>query len=258
MSRNLYFVGTAGSGKTTLVGAYASWMNSQGLDCVKVNLDPGAGDLPYEPDVDIRDWISVPEIMKEQGLGPNGAQVAAADMLALNAGEVAEVLEKYETPYFLIDTPGQLELFALREASRAIIRAFGEEDSALLYLVDPITAKQPSGFVTSMLLSATTQFRHRLPFFGVLAKADLLEEEDLNKVLRWSQDPFALYEALTDDKSEPGTVKVVLDSEFLRAMEEMGLYRKLVPVSATLPFGLEEVYSLLQQAFEGGEDLRPD
>jgi len=107
-------------------------------------------------------------------------------------------------------------------------------------------------------LHAFLPLRHRLPFFGVLAKADLLEEEDLNKVLRWSQDPFALYEALTDDKSEPGTVKVVLDSEFLRAMEEMGLYRKLVPVSATLPFGLEEVYSLLQQAFEGGEDLRPD
>jgi len=91
VGRNLYFVGTAGSGKTTMVGAFATWLNSQGLDCIKVNLDPGVDQLPYEPDVDIRDWISVPEIMKEQGLGPNGAQIAAADMLALNAGEVAEV-----------------------------------------------------------------------------------------------------------------------------------------------------------------------
>jgi hypothetical protein len=238
VARNLYVVGTAGSGKTTLVGAFATWMASQGLDTVKVNLDPGADQLPYEPDVDIRDWVSVPEIMREQGLGPNGAQVAAADMLALNATEVAEVLEKYETPYLLIDTPGQLELFALREASRVIIDAFGREDSVLVYLTDPLTAGRASGFISSTMLAVTTQFRHALPFLGVLAKADLLEEEELQRIVKWSQDPFSLYEALTEDV---GTPKGVLDVGFFRSMEEMGVYRKLTPVSSDVPFGFEDI-----------------
>jgi len=34
--------------------------------------------------------VNLSEIMEEQDLGPNGAQVAAADMIAMNARELAE------------------------------------------------------------------------------------------------------------------------------------------------------------------------
>ena len=77
MAKNLYFIGTAGAGKSTLVHTFQVWMNSQGLDCVTVNLDPGAESIPYAPDVDVRDWISLQGVMEEQELGPNAAQVAA-------------------------------------------------------------------------------------------------------------------------------------------------------------------------------------
>src|SRR5439155_986757 len=73
MARNLYFLGTAGSGKSTMVYAFQLWMNSQGLDCVTVNLDPGAESLQYSPDLDVRDYVNLSEIMEEQDLGPNGA-----------------------------------------------------------------------------------------------------------------------------------------------------------------------------------------
>ncbi|HKZ63876.1 MAG TPA: ATP/GTP-binding protein, partial [Thermoplasmata archaeon] len=75
MARNLYFIGTAGSGKTALTQAFRVWMESQGLDALQVNMDPGVDSLPYEPAVDIRDWIRLDEIMRERGLGPNGAQI---------------------------------------------------------------------------------------------------------------------------------------------------------------------------------------
>jgi ribosomal protein S18 acetylase RimI-like enzyme len=38
-------------------------MNLRELDAITVNLDPGAENLPYEPDVDIRDWISLEEVI---------------------------------------------------------------------------------------------------------------------------------------------------------------------------------------------------
>ena len=94
MARNLYFLGTAGSGKSTMVFAFQLWMNSQGLDCITVNLDPGAEALQYSPDLDVRDYVNIEEIMTEQGLGPNGAQVAAADMVAMNAKELADVCNR--------------------------------------------------------------------------------------------------------------------------------------------------------------------
>ena len=255
MARNLYFLGTAGSGKSTMVHAFQEWMNSQGLDCVTANMDPGADAVPYAPDLDVRDYVKLDEIMQEQDLGPNGAQVAAADMIAMNAQELAEVLETFETSYILIDTPGQIELFTFRASGGVLIDALGREESALVYLNDPALVRSPSGFVSSILLSATVQFRHGLPFINVLSKADLLSEEELERTVKWSLDPFALYEALF---SEGTTPKTLLDVEFLKSMETIGVYRRVFPVSSEITFGFEEIYSQVQQVFEGGEDLRRD
>ena len=74
---NIYFVGTAGSGKSSLVYAFQQWMTLEGLDCITINLDPGAEFIPYVPDIDIRDWVKVSEVMEDYGLGPNGAQMFA-------------------------------------------------------------------------------------------------------------------------------------------------------------------------------------
>ncbi len=235
-----------------MVGAYREWATLQGFDAVNVNLDPGAETLPYDPDVDIRDWISLKQVMEDYGLGPNGAQIMAADLVALNAKEVADVLEGYETDYFLVDTPGQMELFTFRESSRVVIDVFGRDASFLLYLSDPILSRQPSGLVSSLLLSATCQFRHAIPFLNVLSKCDLLEEEQLKRILKWSSDPYALYDALVEEGVSP---KSVLDVEFLKALESIGVYRRLTPVSSELPFGMEDVYSAIQEVFAGGEDL---
>ncbi|HEY5538082.1 MAG TPA: ATP/GTP-binding protein [Thermoplasmata archaeon] len=255
MARNLYFIGTAGCGKSTMVNAFHEWMSSHALDSVTVNLDPGAEHLLYAPDIDVRDWVRLHEVMEEHGLGPNGAQILAADLLAVNAREIAQVLETFNTNYFLIDTPGQLELFTFRESSRVMIDAFGREDSALVYLNDPALVKTPSGLISSVLLSATTQFRHVLPFVNVLGKADLLSEEELERIVKWSLDPSALYDALMAD---PATPRTLLDVEFMKGMETIGIYRRLHPVSSETTFGFEEVYGQVQLVFEGGEDLRPD
>src|SRR2546422_11656188 len=112
-------------------------MNSQGLDCVTVNLDPGAVALLCSPDLDVRDYVNLEEIMAEQGLGPNGAQVAAADMAAMNAKELADVLETFETNYVLIDTPGQIELFTFPAPGPVLNDSFGPPGSALCYLNYP-------------------------------------------------------------------------------------------------------------------------
>ena len=89
----VYFIGTAGSGKSTLTGSLKRWTELKGLDAITVNLDPGAENLPYEPDVDIRDWISLEEIMDSHELGPNGAQIACADMVALNTPDIKESID---------------------------------------------------------------------------------------------------------------------------------------------------------------------
>ncbi len=235
-----------------MVKAYKDWSNLQEYDAVILNLDPGAESLPYEPDVDIRDWISLKEVMEEYELGPNGAQIVAADLIALNAKEVADVFEKFRTDFRLVDTPGQMELFTFRESSQVVIDAFGRDASLLVYLSDPILSRKPSGLVSSLLLAATCQFRHAVPFLNVLSKSDILSEEELKRTLKWSSDPYALYDALVE---EGASTESVLDVEFLKALETIGVYKRMTPVSSELPFGMEDIYYVVQSVFAGGEDL---
>lgn len=252
MPVNLYFVGTAGCGKSTLTHAFESWMEGQGFDAVTINLDPGVDSLLYAPDIDVRDWIKVPEIMAEYGLGPNGAQIVAADMLALNAREVSQVMGGYDTDYFLIDTPGQLELFAFRQSAAQVIDTFGREETALCFLYDPVIVKHPSGFVTAQMLAATTHFRHPVPMIGVLAKADLLSEEEASRIAGWAENSEALWSALLDT---PIDAQTQLSLEFLKALDTLGVPRALYPISSETRAGFEDIYNIVQQVFRGGEDL---
>ena len=131
----VYFIGTAGSGKSTLTNTMKEWMTLRGLNAITVNLDPGAENLPYEPDVDIRDWISLQEVMETHGLGPNGAQIACADMLALNTADVKNSIDMFKSDYILVDTPGQLELFVFGLEFRFLLDGGG---FALGFLLDPL------------------------------------------------------------------------------------------------------------------------
>jgi hypothetical protein len=248
----LYFMGTAGSGKTTLTYAFQLWMNQAGYDSITVNLDPGAERIPYPADVDVRDWVSLPEVMDRYSLGPNGAQIICADMLALNAVKIKEAMDEFKADYFLIDTPGQVELFAYRDASKTVIETFGERDSMIAFLIDPALAKTPTGFISLALLSCSIQFRLELPTVNVLSKVDLLDEDEKEKIIRWSQEGEELQRALMES---PTTMQTQMSYELFKVLESSGAFRGLTPVSSESLFGMEDLYNAVQQIFFGGEDL---
>ena len=251
---NVYFVGTAGCGKSTMTAAFSEWLQSQGYDSVLVNLDPGADTLPYEPDVDIRDWINLADIMKEYKLGPNGAQIVAADLLAVNTSKISEVLAGFETDFAVFDTPGQLELFAFRDSSRKIVEAFDPEASMICFLIDPMLARNPNGFVTSMILSTITNFRLEMPVFNTVSKADLLTEEERERISEWSDSNEVLFNALMDEVS--GAQNQV-SMEVLRALETVGAGGGVGFASAETMSGIEDIYTVAQEISSGGTDREP-
>ncbi len=271
-----YLIGTAGSGKSKLTWATERWMLEHGLDAITVNLDPGAESLPYSPDVDIRDWVRLNEVMDRYDLGPNGAQVVAADLLAFQIRDLKEAIESFRTDLVVVDTPGQMELFVFRESGRAVVNALSPEQSLLAFLVDPYLARDPSSFVSQMLLAANTQFRFQVPQVNVLSKVDLLQAEeekragngdegnqrgspdldvDLETLLMWSRNLDSLHDALMAEKP---TLHTQLNTDIFRVLEEMGTYTELTPVSGETLEGLEDLYSHATATFRGGEDIRSD
>lgn len=249
----LFFIGTAGSGKSTLVGAFKQWCDDSAVDAVVVNMDPGADALPYTADVDIREWINLNEVMKEYNLGPNGAQIVAADLMAVNINKMIDVISGYDTDYVLVDTPGQLELFAFRESSNVLIDAFGREDSMLIYLSDPSLSRSPNGFVTAMVLGALAQFRLQIPMINLLSKSDTLSDEDEQRMLDWYVVPDSLYGDLLDADTNPETV---VGMELFKAMENTGVFGEMRSVSSETGTGLEDIYAAAQLVFYGGDDSK--
>ncbi len=251
----VYFIGTAGSGKSTLTYNFQQWMNLRELDAITVNLDPGAENLPYEPDVDIRDWISLKEIMDTYGLGPNGAQIACADMLALNTEDIKKSIEAFKTDYILMDTPGQLELFVFREAGKYIIKFLNPNRSIIAYLLDPGLAKSASGFISQLLLSISTNFRLGQSQVNILSKADMLSENELKLIKRWTKDTEELNNSLIQEEA---SIYREISGRILNLIEDFESLSKIFPTGKEDFFGLEDLYTQIQLQFEGGEDLMSD
>jgi len=251
----IYFVGTAGSGKSHLTHAYQQWMTLKGLDSVVVNLDPGADDLCYTADFDIREWISLSKVMRDYNLGPNGAQIACADMLAFRAKDLSRLLDTFETNYFLMDTPGQLELFSFRKSSTLLVETLGSGRAFLVFAIDPLVAKTPEGLLSQLMLKATVQFRFMVPTIGVLTKSDLLTKDEQELVVKWASSAEALNAAIYESNAKTSTQ---INLEFLKALESAGTFGEMILTSSTEMYGIEDIYNAVQQYYFGGEDLMPD
>ncbi|HDO19230.1 MAG TPA: GTPase [Thermoplasmatales archaeon] len=251
----VYFVGTAGSGKSTLTSSFQQWFKLRGLDAITVNLDPGAESLPYKPDVDVRDWISLREVMEEYDLGPNGAQIFCADMIALNVKDIKESIDGFRVDYVLLDTPGQIELFVFREAGNVIVSYLNPQRSLVAYLLDPVLSKTASGFVTQLLLSLTTRFRLNVPVANILSKSDLLTKEELDELRGWASIDEKIYETVLQERA---SIYRELSEQILLLLKHFGEESSLIPVSSNDYTGMEDLYNIIQMCFRAGEDTLSD
>jgi hypothetical protein len=65
-------LGPAGSGKSTFCASIIAHAQSLNRQIHLFNLDPAATSFEYPPTIDIRDLISLEDVMEEMEFGPNG------------------------------------------------------------------------------------------------------------------------------------------------------------------------------------------
>jgi len=248
----VFIVGTAGSGKTTLVNSFAEWLENNQYDVAIVNLDPAAEYVPYIPDIDIRDVVSARELMRKYKLGPNSSIIAAIDMLAVRAQEIKSQVMDIGANYVLVDTPGQMELFAFRSVGSLLINRLSMDRSAVVFVIDATQAQTPSGYVSSMLLALSTQFRFNLPQVNVMNKVDLLDRSTLDEILEWSEETDLLRETLLS--SQANKLESDLSVRITDVLMTVGTMPKPIPVSAKTGEGLDVLYRILHNIYVGGSD----
>ncbi len=246
----IFIIGTAGSGKSLLTASLNEWLKVGKQKSATVNLDPGVLNLPYTPDIDIRDKINIENIMEDYRLGPNGAMVLAADLIAEEAESLGGEIEDIQSDVVLVDTPGQMELFAFRASGPYIANELTKEQKAIIYLFDAVFSYNPLNYVSNMFLSAAVYNRFFFPQLHALSKCDLLPPEASASIVDWSTDPDLL-ECVIDEKLS-GTRRL-LSRDMIQAISRLGLDFQLIPVSGKTNDGIINLSSALERILVGGE-----
>jgi len=250
----VFVVGMAGSGKSSLVGLFQEWLRLNEQNTATVNLDPGVTNLTYNPDIDVRSYINLGEIMEKYQLGPNGGLVLAADLIGDNIEFISDGLSEIEPDIVLVDTPGQIELFALRESGPFIVNEIGKCPKAVIYLFDGPFSSNPQNYVSNTYLAAAVYTRLLKPQVYALTKADLLDKERLQETLSWAKRPSRLIEAL---EKSPNKTASLVGSDLSRAIFRTNLSFDLIPTASRQAMGFLNLNAALTRILTGGEELRP-
>jgi GPN-loop GTPase len=248
----IFITGTAGSGKSLLTSKLLQWYKDNQSFAVSLNLDPGIVDLPYEPDVDIRDYIDINTLMRTYELGPNGALMMATDMIATRLDDIQNEVDTLNPDYILVDTPGQIELFAFRSSGPYFVSNLQSDNKATLFIFDGILVSSPINYVSISLLASSIKLRLKTPQINVLTKRDLIIEK-LADILRWSTSTFALESALNGEKDSEYSF---LSKDIARSLERGGFTEGIIAVSSLTMSGIVTLSAALSRILNQGEEVR--
>lgn len=247
----IFITGTAGSGKSLLASGLLKSQTDNGQFSIILNLDPGVANLPYEPHVDVRDYIDIQTIMETYDLGPNGSLLMASDMVATRLEEMQEQVDELNPDCVIVDTAGQIELFAFRASGMYFVSNFRADNKAMIFTFDGMLVSSPINYISVLLLASSVRLRLNTSQINVLTKRDLVIER-LKSILQWSTSITALEAALNNEKD---TLSSLFSKDLVRAVAKSGLMEGLVAVSSVTTSGMVNLTASLARILRQGEDM---
>jgi GTPase SAR1 family protein len=248
----IFITGTAGSGKSALTSRLIQWYKDNSAYPVSLNLDPGSLKLPYEPDVDVRDYIEVNTLMEKYDLGPNGSLVMASDLIATRLDEIQTEVNELNPDYVIIDTPGQIELFAFRASGPYFVTNFQADNKASVFAFDGMLVSSPVNYISISLLSSAVKLRLKMAQVNALTKRDLLLDR-LQGILEWSTSMTSLEKSLDSEKDSEYSL---LCKEIARSYSLGGFAEDLFAISNLTMSGMVNLVAALARILNQGEEVR--
>jgi len=246
----IFVTGTAGSGKSMLTSKILEYYQKNGVFASVLNLDPGVESLPYSPDVDVRDYVDIVQIMQQYDLGPNGSMIMANDLIASKIDDIQNEIHGVNPDYLIVDTPGQIELFAYRASGPFFIQNIDAGEKTNIFLYDGTMIVSPSNFISISLLATSIKLRLGLPTINVMTKADLIPDK-IDQVLKWSSDPISLEEELKTLEGETYS----LATDILRTLNIGEFAGDLIPISNLTGEGMVNLQAALSRIINLGEEV---
>ena len=249
--KSIFICGTAGSGKSLLTSKLYEYYTKNGVFTSVLNLDPGVESLLYTCDVDVRDYVDIVSIMQQYDLGPNGALIMANDLIASKIDDIQNEVNRVNPDYLIVDTPGQIELFAYRSSGRFLVENIVSEEKTCIFLFDGALITTPVNFVSIALLATSIRLRLILPTINVVTKTDLIGAK-LKDILQWSTSLSTLENAIA--KEADGDT-YTLTTNILRGLNLGGFAQGLIPISNVTGDGLVNLEGALSRILNLGEEV---
>jgi len=247
----IFVTGTAGSGKSMLTSKILEYYQKNSAFASILNLDPGVESLPYAPDVDVRDYVDIVHIMKQYDLGPNGSMIMASDLIASKIDEIQNEINEVNPDYLIVDTPGQIELFAYRVSGPFFIQNINADEKMNIFLYDGTMIASPPNFISISLLATSIKLRLGLPTINVITKTDLIPDK-IDQILKWSSDPILLEESVR--KGSDGET-YSLTTDIMRALNIGEFTGGLIPISNLTGEGMVDLQIALSRIINLGEEV---
>ena len=247
----IFVTGTAGAGKSLLVSKINEYYTSNGAFAAILNLDPGVENLPYSCDIDVRDHVDIISLMKQYDLGPNGALIMANDLIASKIDKIQHEIDDVNPDYLLIDTPGQIELFAYRASGPFLVENLDAEEKVNIFLYDGSLITTPVNFVSIALLATSIKLRLKISTINLITKIDLIEAK-MKEILQWSTNLKSLETAISD---EADGETYTLTTNILRSLNFGGFAQGLIPISSVTGEGMINLQSALSRIINLGEEV---
>lgn len=256
-------IGMAGSGKTTFIHRLTSYLHSIKKPPYVLNLDPAVANLGYEANIDIRDTVDYKEVMKQYNLGPNGGILTALNLFTTKFDQVLSYVEKKAqsgtTPYILVDTPGQIEIFTWSASGAIITDALASSlPTVVAYVIDTPRTAAPETFMSNMLYACSILYKTKLPFILVFNKTDV---KDWDFAKEWMTDFEAFQAALMrkkgegqDGESTEGGFMTSLMTSMSLMLEEFYRNLRACGVSAMTGEGMEDFFEKVEEARQEYEE----
>lgn len=251
MVKAVFIIGLAGSGKTLLSFSLYEWFKMKKQDIAILNLDPGVIKVPYNPSIDVRNYINMWELMEKYGIGPNSALIISMDLMLDYIDKINNEINSLNPTLLIIDTPGQMEIFAYRVSGKYIVDLLDVDEKMLVYVMDGVFIKDPRNLVSNILLAASVKMRFGLPMVVVLNKLDLLEKKEERKIIRLIKSSSRLYKELSNHYSLDETEFLVRVFRYLKRY--IGL-SGFISVSAVTLENIDILIQALTRALFGGDE----
>ena len=247
----IFVTGTAGAGKSLLVSKIYEYYTSNGAFAAILNLDPGVENLPYSCDIDVRDYVDIISLMKQYDLGPNGALIMANDLIASKIDKLQDEIANVNPDYLIIDTPGQIELFAYRTSGPFLVENLDAEEKVNIFLYDGSLITTPVNFVSIALLATSIKLRLKISTINLITKTDLVGAK-MKEILQWSTNLKSLETAISD---EADGETYTLTTNILRSLNFGGFAQGLIPISSITGEGMVNLESALSRIINLGEEV---